>query len=95
MVVNSWRGPTHFFDLEDPRDLAQLADPTLTLKPLRGLFVLDEVQRQAELFPVLRVLGDRLPIRTRFLVLGSASPDLLRQSSESLAGRLALYTLPA
>ncbi len=94
MVVAAWRGATHYFDLEDPRDLAQLADPTLTLEPLRGLVVLDEVQRQADLFPVLRVLADRRPTRTRFLVLGSASPDLLRQSSESLAGRLALYALP-
>ena len=94
MVVAAQGGTTHYFDLEDPRDLAQLADPTLTLEPLRGLVVLDEVQRRADLFPVLRVLADRRPIRARFLVLGSASPDLLRQSSESLAGRLALYTLP-
>ena len=66
----------------------------LILEPLRGLVVLDEIQRRADLFPVLRVLADRRPIRTRFLVLGSVSPDLLRQSSESLAGRIALYPLP-
>jgi predicted AAA+ superfamily ATPase len=82
------------FDLEHPSDLARLADPMLALQELKGLVVLDEVQRRPELFPVLRVLADRKPIRTRFLVLGSAAPDLLRQSSESLAGRIAYYELP-
>jgi uncharacterized protein len=82
------------FDLEDPSDLARLADPMLALQEPRGLVVLDEVQRRPELFPVLRVLADRKPVRTRFLVLGSAAPDLLRQSSESLAGRIAYYELP-
>jgi predicted AAA+ superfamily ATPase len=82
------------FDLENPSDLARLADPMLALQELKGLVVLDEVQRRPELFPVLRVLADRKPIRTRFLVLGSAAPDLLRQSSESLAGRIAYYELP-
>jgi len=82
------------FDLENPSDLARLADPMLALQELKGLVVLDEVQRRPELFPVLRVLADRKPVRTRFLVLGSAAPDLLRQSSESLAGRIAYYELP-
>jgi predicted AAA+ superfamily ATPase len=82
------------FDLENPSDLARLADPMLALQELKGLVVLDEVQRRPELFPVLRVLADRQPVRTRFLVLGSAAPDLLRQSSESLAGRIAYYELP-
>ena len=82
------------FDLENPSDLARLADPMLALQELKGLVVLDEVQRRPELFPVLRVLADRKPIRSRFLVLGSAAPDLLRQSSESLAGRIAYYELP-
>jgi predicted AAA+ superfamily ATPase len=82
------------FDLEDPSDLARLADPMLALQEPKGLVVLDEVQRRPELFPVLRVLADRKPVRTRFLVLGSAAPDLLRQSSESLAGRIAYYELP-
>ncbi len=82
------------FDLENPSDLARLADPMLTLQEPKGLVVLDEVQRRPELFPVLRVLADRKPVRTRFLVLGSAAPDLLRQSSESLAGRIAYYELP-
>ncbi len=85
-------GPKEFFDLEDPRDLAQLAEPMLALSSLTGLVVLDEVQRLPELFRVLRVLADR-PRGARFLVLGSASPDLLQQASESLAGRIAYYEL--
>ena len=78
----------NFFDLENPRSLARLDEPLITLSPLRGLVVVDEIQRRPELFPVLRVLADRRPLRARFLVLGSASPELLRQASESLAGRL-------
>ncbi|MYF30074.1 MAG: ATP-binding protein [Gammaproteobacteria bacterium] len=88
------RSRTHFFDLESSADRARLSDPLLALSTLTGLVVLDEVQRRPELFPTLRVLADRRPIRTRFLVLGSASPNLLRQSSESLAGRIAYYQLP-
>lgn len=94
MLMSERRPPVHRFDLEDPRDLAQLSDPMLTLEPLRGLVVLDEIHRRPELFPVLRVLADRRPVRTRFLVLGSASPDLLKQGSESLAGRIAYHSLP-
>ena len=81
------------FDLENPRDLARLADPMLALEPLRGLIILDEIQRRPELFPLLRVLADRPDEPARFLVLGSASPELLQQSSESLAGRIFYYTL--
>ena len=92
-VRRSWNGPVTAFDLEDPGDLASLADPMLTLRPQRGLVILDEVQRRPELFPVLRVLADRPRSPARFLVLGSASPELLRQSSESLAGRLAFHEL--
>lgn len=77
------------FDLEDPDDLSRLTEPMLELRRLRGLVVLDEIQRRPDLFPVLRVLADERPIRRRFLVLGSASPALLRQGSESLAGRIA------
>jgi hypothetical protein len=77
-----------FFDLEDPRDVARLDDPMLALADTSGLVVLDEIQRRPDLFPSLRVLADRRPLKTRFLVLGSASRDLLRQSSESLAGRI-------
>lgn len=87
-------GPSTIFDLEDPADLARLADPILALENLRGLVVLDEIQRRPDLFPILRVLSDRPRSTTRFLVLGSASPDLLRQSSESLAGRIAYHELP-
>lgn len=83
------------FDLEDPRDRARLAEPMLALESLRGLIVLDEVQHVPNLFEVLRVLADRARGEARFLVLGSAGPELLRQSSESLAGRIAYYELPA
>ncbi len=78
----------HYFDLEDPQSLARLAEPNLALRPLRGLVVIDEIQLRPDLFPVLRVLVDRKPLPARFLILGSASPELLRQSSETLAGRL-------
>jgi len=83
----------NYFDLEDPRSLARLSEPMTALEPLRGLVVIDEVQRRPELFPVLRVLADRRPLRARFLILGSASPELLRQSSESLAGRIEIVEL--
>jgi len=103
------RSRSHYFDLESSADLARLSDPLLALEPLRGLVVLDEIQRRPELFPTLRVLADRRPLPARFLVLGSASPDLLRQTSEpsageregraprkkeSLAGRVAYHELP-
>lgn len=83
---------TTFFDLENPRDLARLSTPMLALENLGGIVVLDEIQRRPELFPVLRVLADK-PSGPKFLVLGSASPELLRQASETLAGRLAFYQL--
>ena len=86
-------GPVTLFDLEDPRHVARLTDPMLALEPLTGLVILNEIQRRPDLFPALRVLADRRPGPARFLVLGSASPDLLRQSSESLAGRVAYHTL--
>jgi len=88
------RQPVTFFDLEDPADEAKLADPRLALEPLRGLIVIDEVQRKEGLFRLLRVLVDRPDNAARFLVLGSAGPDLLRQSSETLAGRIAYHELP-
>lgn len=78
----------NYFDLEDPFSLARLDQPMNTLQELRGLVVIDEIQRRPGLFPVLRVLCDRDPLPARFLILGSASPSLLRQSSESLAGRV-------
>jgi len=85
--------PTSYFDLENPEDLARLADPMLALKDLKGLVVIDEVQRFPNLFPVLRVLVDRPRGQCRFLILGSASPRLLSQSSETLAGRIFYHQL--
>src|SRR5262249_32516445 len=83
----------NYFDLEDPQSLARLDEPDLALRPLRGLVVIDEVPRPPALFPFLRVLADRRPLPARFLILGSASPDLLSQSSETLAGRLEIVPL--
>jgi len=94
-LAEGFPGAVTRFDLEDPRDLARLADPMLALGGLDGLVVLDEVQRSPGLFPVLRVLVDEAepePAR-RFLVLGSAGPDLLRQGSETLAGRIGYHEL--
>lgn len=85
--------PTSYFDLENPEDLTRLTDPMLALKDLRGLVVIDEIQRLPDLFPVLRVLVDRLRLPSHFLVLGSASPGLLRQASETLAGRIFYHQL--
>ena len=92
-LVEAHRGPVAYFDLESAEDLARLADPMLALRPLTGLIVLDEVQRRPDLFTQLRVLVDEPRTRRRFLVLGSASPDLLRQTSETLAGRIAYHEL--
>ncbi|MBI4673153.1 MAG: ATP-binding protein [Chloroflexi bacterium] len=78
----------NYFDLEDPIGLARLDEPMTVLRDLRGLIVIDEIQRKPDLFPILRVLCDRAPLPARFLILGSASPELVRRSSESLAGRL-------
>jgi predicted AAA+ superfamily ATPase len=82
-----------YFDLENPEDQSRLTDPMLALKELKGLVVIDEIQRHPDLFPVLRVLVDRPRSSTRFLILGSASPDMLRQSSETLAGRIFYHQL--
>lgn len=82
----------HLFDLENPRDLSKLENPMLALENLTGWVVLDEIQRRPELFPVLRVLVDRKR-RVKFLILGSAAPDLLKQSSETLAGRISFLEL--
>ena len=93
-VAERYRAQSHHFDLEDPAELSRLEeDPNLALKDLKGLIIIDEVQRLPHLFGLLRVLSDRRPRPSRFLVLGSASPDLLRQSSESLAGRISYYEL--
>ena len=78
----------NYFDLEDLTSLARLEEPMTALRDLRGLVVIDEIQRRPDLFPILRVLCDRDPLPARFLILGSASPDVIRASSESLAGRI-------
>jgi predicted AAA+ superfamily ATPase len=80
-------------DLEHPAARRRLEQPLTALAPLRGLVVLDEAQLQPELLPVLRVLADRRPTRAKFLLLGSASPDLVRGASESLAGRVAFVDM--
>jgi predicted AAA+ superfamily ATPase len=83
----------NYFDLEEPQSLARLTEPDTALRPLEKLVVIDEIQRRPDLFPLLRILADRMPLPARFLILGSVSPDLLRQSSESLAGRLETVSL--
>ena len=79
---------SHYFDLESPRDQLRLQNPELALGRLSGLVVLDEIQTRPELFPVLRVLADRPDTPARFLILGSAAPELVARSAESLAGRI-------
>ncbi|HEX9640320.1 MAG TPA: ATP-binding protein, partial [Candidatus Krumholzibacteria bacterium] len=86
-------GDVAFFDLESPAGLQRLAIPEQTLRPLRGLVVIDEAQRRPELFPLLRVLLDRPETPARFLLTGSASPELIRGLSESLAGRVGIVDL--
>lgn len=85
-------GADHYFDLENPRDLVMLEEPQLALEPLSGRIVIDEIQRAPNLFPLLRYLVDTRQ-KQRYLILGSASRDLIRQSSESLAGRVAYHQL--
>ncbi|OHE78840.1 MAG: hypothetical protein A3F67_09885 [Verrucomicrobia bacterium RIFCSPHIGHO2_12_FULL_41_10] len=93
-LAKKWKkGPVTHFDLEDPDDLARLADPAFVLKSLTGLVVLDEIQIRPDFFPLLRVLADRKPLPARFLILGSAAPELLKNSSESLAGRVSFFEL--
>lgn len=90
-VVES--GSRNYFDLEDPESLSRLQEPMTALRDLKGIIVIDEVQRLPGLFEILRVLADRKPIPARFLILGSASPELLKQSSESLAGRIEILPM--
>ncbi|HXV63767.1 MAG TPA: ATP-binding protein [Vicinamibacteria bacterium] len=94
VIAARWRkGPVRRFDLEETSDRARLSDPMLALQDLTGLVILDEIQLLPEVFSTLRVLADRPRYPARFLILGSASPDLLRQSSESLAGRIIYHEL--
>lgn len=82
----------HQFDLENPRDLARFDNPQLLLEELKGLILIDEIQRKPELFPLIRYLVDNHP-KQKYVILGSAAPELLRQSSESLAGRIGYHEL--
>ncbi|HPK43991.1 MAG TPA: AAA family ATPase, partial [Spirochaetota bacterium] len=82
--------PDMIFDLENPVDMAALENPVLQLDKEKGLIIIDEIQLKPELFPVLRYLCDKNP-ECRFCILGSASPDIIKQSSESLAGRISFY----
>jgi predicted AAA+ superfamily ATPase len=91
--VSRHKGPSKVFDLESSEDLARLQDPMLALKRLKGLVVIDEVQKLPGLFETIRVLADRQRSGTRFLILGSASPKLLKQGSETLAGRIVYHEL--
>jgi uncharacterized protein len=92
-ISASGKDPSFYYDLENPEDLARLADPMLALKELKGLVIIDEIQQQPDLYRVLRVLADRPRSSTRFLLLGSASPELIRRSSETLAGRIFYHEL--
>ena len=84
----------HYFDLESPATQALMQEPATRLAPLKGLVVLDEAQRLPQLFPLLRVLADRRPLPARFLILGSASPWLMKGITESLAGRVSFIDVP-
>ncbi|RQW85473.1 MAG: ATP-binding protein [Geobacter sp.] len=92
-LAMQWSGPVRHFDLEDPDDQARLADPAFVLRPLSGLVVLDEIQTRPDLFPLLRVLADRADAPARFLILGSAAPELMRHTAETLAGRVVFHEL--
>lgn len=92
-LAAQWQGPFRHFDLEDPDDQARLVDPAFVLRPLTGLVVLDEIQLRPDLFPLLRVLADREGTPARFLILGSAAPELMRHTAETLAGRVAFHEL--
>lgn len=91
-LASSITQPVIYFDLENPEDETRLTDPMLVLKDLKGLVVIDEIQHHPELFRVLRVLADQKS-GAKYLILGSASPELLKQSSETLAGRIIYHEL--
>ncbi|MBI4879610.1 MAG: ATP-binding protein [Planctomycetes bacterium] len=91
--IDGFRAERNYFDLEDPTDLGRLEAPKLALERLEGIVVVDEVQRSPDLFPLLRTLVDRPHNPARFLILGSASRDLIRQSSETLAGRVSFIEI--
>jgi hypothetical protein len=80
--------PVHYFDLEDPIDVTRLENPKLTLEGLQGTIIIDEIQHAPDVFKLIRVLVDKQPLQQQYLILGSASRELIKQSSESLAGRI-------
>ena len=93
-LASLWEQKSVYLDLEKPSDLNKLSDPAMFLGPLQGqTVILDEVQRAPYLFPILRGLIDAHRVPRRFILLGSASPDLIRDASETLAGRIAYYEL--
>jgi len=92
-LEKDWFGSKYHFDLEDPDDQARLTDPSFVLRELKGLVVLDEIQLRPDIFPLLRVLADRPDTPARFLILGSAAPELLKHTAESLAGRVVFHEL--
>lgn len=92
-LEDDWDGPRRHFDLEDPDDQARLSDPAFVLRELKGLVVLDEIQLRPDIFSLLRVLADRPNVPARFLILGSAAPELLKHAAESLAGRVVFHEL--
>lgn len=92
-LEDDWEGAKRHFDLEDPDDQARLVDPAFALRDLKGLVVLDEIQLRPDIFPLLRVLSDRPGTPARFLILGSAAPELLKHTAESLAGRVVFHEL--
>ncbi len=91
-IIDRIKSEAHFFDCENPRDIQRLADPLTALHDLKGIVVIDEIQRAPEIFPVLRVLADQAE-NVKYLILGSASQHLLKQSSETLAGRIAFMEI--
>lgn len=93
MLIADRKTRVSYYDPENPEDLARLSEPMLALKGLKGLVVIDEIQRYPDLFAVLRVLVDRPKLPACFLILGNASPALLRQSAETLAGRIIYHQL--
>jgi uncharacterized protein len=92
-LEKDWVGAKHHFDLEDPNDQARLTDASFVLRELKGLVVLDEIQLRPDIFPLLRVLADRPDTPAKFLILGSAAPELLKHTAESLAGRVVFHEL--
>jgi len=80
--------PSTYFDLESQADIRRLASPEMLFASLSGLIIIDEIQTQPELFQALRVIVDKPANRCRFLVLGSASPGIIKNVSETLAGRV-------